>query len=414
MRVRRFLLASSLGLLGTAYATPMTVRSAPVTLPVAKRVNTTGTLNLVAHDRARVAGLRARSTGGALQSDSIVGSAPSTNQAVDYVASIEIGNPPTTYSLLVDTASSNTWVGAMQPYVQTATSVQTRDSVHVTIGADESMSGIEFNDQVSIGNGDGLVIIGQSIGAATDTTGFDDSDGILGLGPTSLTIGTLSPDTTQSVPTVVDSLFQQAVIQQDLVAISFEPTNSVGNANGELTFGGTDSSKFIGSIDFTPITTTSPSSNFWGINQQIRYGTNTNILSETAGIIDTGTTLMQIATDAFQRYQTATGAVLDDNTGLLSLTLDQFSSLQSLSYVIGGVTFEFTANAQIWPRALNDAIGGDDQHVFLVVSDIGSNSGSGLDFINGMTWIERFYVVLDTGNQRVGIANTPFTQAGTN
>jgi len=274
------------------------------------------------------------------------------------------------------------------------------------------MSGIEFNDEVSFGSG--LVVFGQSIGAATDTTGFDDSDGILGLGPTSLTIGTLSPDTTESVPTIVDSLFQQAVIAEDLVAISFEPTNSIGNTNGELTFGGTDSTKFIGSIDFTPITTTSPSSTFWGINQQIRYGTNTNILSETAGIIDTGTTLMQIATDAFQRYQAATGAVLDSNTGLLSLTLDQFASLKSLFYIIGGITFEFTANAQIWPRALNSAIGGDDQHVFLIVSDIGSNSGSGLDFINGMVWIERFYVVLDTGNQRVGVANTPFTQAGTN
>lgn len=40
------------------------------------------------------------------------------------------------------------------------------------------LSGTEFNDEVSFG--DGLVVFGQSIGAATDSTGFDDSDGVLG------------------------------------------------------------------------------------------------------------------------------------------------------------------------------------------------------------------------------------------
>lgn len=34
-----------------------------------------------------------------------------------------------TDTLLVDTASSNTWVGAAQLYDQTSTSVQTRDTV---------------------------------------------------------------------------------------------------------------------------------------------------------------------------------------------------------------------------------------------------------------------------------------------
>ena len=53
--------------------------------------------------------------------------------------------------------------------------------------------------------------------------------------------------------------------------------------------------------------------------------------------------------DAFQRYQAATGAVPDATTGLLSLTLEQFNNLKSLSFIINGVTFQFTANAQIWP-----------------------------------------------------------------
>lgn len=55
------------------------------------------------------------------------------------------------------------------------------------------------------------------------------------------------------------------------------------------------------------------------------------------------------ASDGFAIYQEATGGVLDDNTGLLSFTADQFAALESLFFTINGVTFEFTANAQIFP-----------------------------------------------------------------
>lgn len=123
----------------------------------------------------------------------------------------------------------------------------------------------------------------------------------------------------------------------------------------------------------------------------------------------------------------------DNNTGLLRLTTAQFNNLQSLFFTIGGVlcstcltnapyspsstfqtTFELTANAQIWPRSLNTAIGGTAGNVYLIVGDLGTNSGEGLDFINGFTFLERFYSVFDTANRRVGLATTSFTQATTN
>jgi hypothetical protein len=82
--------------------------------------------------------------------------------------------------------------------------------------------------------------------------------------------------------------------------------------------------------------------------------------------------------------------------------------------MIGGTTFEFTPNAQIWPRSLNTLIGGSASGIYLVVNDIGTPTGSGLDFINGYTFLERFYTVYDTTNKRVGVAMTPFTTATTN
>jgi len=228
-----------------------------------------------------------------------------------------------------------------------------------------------------------------------------------------LTEGTLIPDSGSAVPTVTDNLFSQGSIPSHLVSVSFEPTTKDPNPNGELTFGGTDSSKFTGNITFVPITTTQPASEFWGIDQSVAFG-NQTILASTAGIVDTGTTLTLLASDAFAAYQTATGAVLDDNTGLLKVTQKQFNSLQSLFFNIGGTTFELTPNAQLWPRALNTDIGGTANGIYLIVSDLGTPSGEGFDFVNGMTFLERHFSVFDTAGSRVGLATTPFTNATTN
>lgn len=44
-------------------------------------------------------------------------------------------------------------------------------------------------------------------------------------------------------------------------------------------------------------------------------------------------------------------------------------------------------------RSLNTAIGGSASAIYLIVNDIGSNTGEGLDFIDGQVFLERFYSV---------------------
>lgn len=269
--------------------------------------------------------------------------------------------------------------------------------------------------------------------------GFQGVDGILGIGPVDLTSGTVKG--ADEVATVTDNLYAQKVISENSIGISYTPTTSSSDSsttdgllNGELTFGGTDSSKYTGEITFTPITSTSPASEYWGIDQSITYGSSgTQILSQTAGIIDTGTTLLYLATDAFQAYQEATGGTLDQTTGLLKITQDQYDALESLFFSINGATFELTKNAQIWPRSLNSELGGSSDDIYLVAADNGTQSGQGLDFINGFAWrtspfrppshefhltdptlVQRFYTVFDTTNKQIGIANTQFTDAETN
>ncbi|KAG2142982.1 acid protease [Suillus clintonianus] len=383
-------------------ATPLR-REPASTLGFTHRVNArVANANIASVDRARAQAMQ--HTGSESMSKRAGSSSVSiTNAATVYTAQVGVGSPATQYTLLIDTGSSNTWVGASTPYKRTDTSVDTGHSVSVAYGSG-SFSGEEFLDTVTLSSG--LVITGQSIGVASSTQGFNGVDGILGVGPTDLTVGTVS--NTGAVPTVIDNLYSKGTIGTDALGVYFAP----GSA-GELTFGGSDSSKTTSSVNYVPLTTTSPSSFYWGIDQSITYGSST-ILSTTAGIVDTGTTLILIATDAFNKYQSATGATLDSNTGLLMITSDQYANLQTLNFNIGGTTYGLTANGQIWPRSLNTDLGGNSNSIYLVVNDIGSNSGTGLDFINGYSFLQRFYSVYDTTNRQVGLATTSSTNAVSN
>ncbi|GJE97843.1 aspartic peptidase A1 [Phanerochaete sordida] len=413
----KLLVAVSLAL--CAAASPVTIRSAPISIPLARQFNLTGAKTVLELDQARARFLKHGSASksktrakGAAATGAVT--VPVTNGVVTYTVAVDVGSPATTYNLIVDTGSSNTWVGAdfENPYFITSTSQDTGAEVFVEYGSGLFL-GEEFLDTVSIGGV--LNIAKQSIGAAEFAEGFDGVDGILGIGPTDLTSGTTSDG--GLVPTVLDNAFSLGLISTKEIGISFAPTTNTSTVNGELIFGGVDTSKFTGELTNVPITTVSPASEFVGINQTITYGSadGTTVLASTAGIVDTGTTLLLLATDAVQTYQSLTGAVLDDvNTGLLQITPAQFANLQSLFFHIGDTTFEFTPNAQLWPRSLNTAIGGEADAIYLIVSDLGSPSGEGLDFINGFGWLERHFFVFNSANNTVSFATTQFTDATSN
>ena len=71
-----------------------------------------------------------------------------------------------------------------------------------------------------------------------------------------LHLGTLFPDTSACIPTVIDNAASQGLIADRLIGISFEPTESIESTNGELTFGDVDTSKFSGELNFVFVTFT--------------------------------------------------------------------------------------------------------------------------------------------------------------
>ncbi|TFK35982.1 aspartic peptidase domain-containing protein, partial [Crucibulum laeve] len=149
----------------TVAANPVLIPRSSVTLPLSRRVNVSSIHNLVRHDVTKAKAFKARGLAKAngFSIDAVINEQVD-NQAVSYIASIGVGSPATTYDLIIDTGSSNTWVGATRAYVRTGTSVQTSNRVSVTYGSG-SFSGTEFTDTVTIAPG--LVIPNQSIGVAS-------------------------------------------------------------------------------------------------------------------------------------------------------------------------------------------------------------------------------------------------------
>ncbi|KAG2360600.1 aspartic peptidase A1 [Suillus spraguei] len=400
---------------------PVEVRNSPITLSIVGRLHfSNDTVNLLQHDQARAAALtRNSSTRGLARSIS-----EKALYSGRFITAVAIGSPPTTYYLIVDTGSSHTWVGASTDYVETTSSVDTRQEFEIVLDPTTSFSGTEYLDTVTLGSG--IAVHQQSIGVInsdsedtptdsteTGVTANVPIDGILGIGPVGLTVGTLTQSPTTKIPTVTDNLYKQGAISQDIVSVFIQPSNPQTEVQGQLTFGGTDATMYTGSIAYTPITTTSPASNFWGIDGSITYNSNM-ILSSSAGFFNSGISFILIATGMYPKYKSATGAALDGKTGLLTISSVKYRALKNLDFHIGAETYSLTPNAQIWPRSLNSNINGASDVIYLIVNDIGTHSGKGTNFICGLAFLQRFYSVFDTANSQVGLAKTLFTDATTN
>ena len=103
---------------------------------------------------------------------------------------------------------------------------------------------------------------GQGIVGATTATGFPGSiDGLLGLGPTIGSAGSVENNPNTVVRTPVDTAQNQGSIPSQTLGIYFQPITSTSSSeanNGVITFGGVDTTKYTGDITYAPKTDVDP------------------------------------------------------------------------------------------------------------------------------------------------------------
>ncbi|KAG6332509.1 hypothetical protein ID866_6579 [Astraeus odoratus] len=321
-----------------------------------------------------------------------------------YTTTIYTSDGSAEYDVIIDSGSALTWVGAdpNNPYVQGPSSRPLNKDITV-VYARGRFEGKAYTDSITLetqAGSDPLTVNSQFIGQATLAAGFPNLlDGILGLGRKEAS-GMRDKDG-NPFPTVLDNLYTQGSIRHAAFGVYFIPVNDMGV--GEITFGYTNDAVITSGLNYVPITNVPPASNGWGIDGSVMYDGRL-ILNPTSGIVDTGGPTISMYTDAIMAYRTATGANVDPQ-GWLTITQAQYNSLQILSVIIGGNSYDLSPNAQIYPRPTSGS------PIRLIIGGI---SHTRWGFSLGHPFIQRYYVVFNATSSQIGFASTRFTGSTNN
>jgi len=340
----------------------------------------------------------------------VITNVPAADALNTYTAPITIGSGRSaqSYDLLIDTGSSYTWVGSDKPYVKTSDARDTGRTFTIRYGSGTA-EGEHYTANLQFTGFSGSTMKNQGFGVASSSSGFGNVDGILGIGPTSLSSGTVSG--LGQIPTVIDTLKRQGRIPNAIVAASFTPNTRGDTENrGSLALGGTDPSKFnAGTLVYTSKVDSNP---YWGAKiNKFTYSTSRSTQTLGAanpiGIVDTGTTLMLLPADAFKAYMASIpGAYIASDTGLMMVPRSSYGSMGNLTFFWANKPFVLIPDAQLMPPALGqlfEASNPNNDFVSIVASS------GGAEFTVGMMALTRFYSVFDTPHKRIGLAYTSST-----
>jgi len=344
-----------------------------------------------------------------------------------YHINMGVGENNQNFYMLIDCGSANTWVDG-NTYVQTATAVDTGNLVGMNYGIGQ-FRGVEYLETVSFDgeDGDRIVATQQGLGISTSQQSFDGVGGILALGPALQTLYSQKDQQLNTIeeiiPTVVDTLAAQGEIPAAIVGLSLIPTTSSTNpGTGTITFGGVSEDDFTGDIMYFPKESADFIAPYWGFStssvtidflstDEESYQSTQLLDGLKYGIVDSGATLVAIPETAYATYvANLPGTYQDPNTGLTLIPAAQVPRIGNMTFTIGGEDYIFTPSAQLIPSEISPLFGLPSPSESGFYTSVFSNSGVSADtFTLGMYFLERFYVVLDTPNSRIGFAYTEYT-----
>ncbi|KAJ7404073.1 Cathepsin E [Willisornis vidua] len=317
---------------------------------------------------------------------------------MEYFGQISIGTPPQNFTVVFDTGSSNLWVPSVYCVSKAcaghAKFQPTQSSTYQAVGTPfsiqygtGSLTGLIGSDQVVV---EGITVSNQQFAESISEPGktFLDAafDGILGLAYPSLAVDGVTP--------VFDNMMAQNLVELPLFSVymSQNPESSLG---GELLFGGFDTSRFTGTLNWVPVT----QQGYWQIqldNVQVG-GTVTFCANGCQAIVDTGTSLLTGPTKDVKKLQNYIGAVSVD--GEYAVECSNLSAMPDVTFTINGLPY--TLNAQAYTLMEQS-----DGMTFCLSGFQGNDipPPAGPLWILGDVFIRQFYSVFDRGNNRVGLA----------
>jgi len=362
-----------------------------------------------------------------------------------YVADITIGTPPQTFTVIMDTGSSNLWVPgkecgsgstgsvcgqecqglmckfkcdasccngagsafmykaslAARPQSQnpcsgkhlfdtTKSSTYTKNgqSFQIQYGTG-SCSGYLATDKVCMGD----LCVNNGFGVATTLAPFfagQELDGILGLAFQSLAEKDVKPP----VQTMIDN----KMLANPWFSVWMTATHTEGTAGGEITFGDYDTQHCAANVDWVPLS----SATYYQFNLDgVRIGgtggsSDVVIVAPTTGakvqaISDTGTSLIVGTPAQIQQIAQKLGGQYDKRQGIYTVDCQKAKTLPPVIFTLNGKDYPVSAK--------NYVLSGGDNVCYL-----GFDSDKDPMWILGDCFIREYCQVYDMGNKRLGIA----------
>lgn len=313
-----------------------------------------------------------------------------------YYGAISVGTPPQTFQVIFDTGSSNLWVpkincvhcgnpffGKKSKYDHDKSTSYTKDGTEFNIMyGSGSVNGYFSSDSITLA--DDLIIKDQSFAEIQDAGGLGflyalgKFDGILGLGFTSISVN--------NVMTVFENAIQQNIVEQPIFSFYIGD-----NSPGELTFGGYDSSKFVGELEYVKLY----SATYWSIVlDSIQAGDyTTNNDKPIIGIVDSGTSLIAGPTKDIKAIAAAVGAK-PSFTGQYTIDCKDVNNLPAVS---------FTINKKVYTIPGKDTIIQASGTCLFAFMGLEFPPG-GPQWILGDVFMRQYYTVFNYLDQTIGFA----------
>ena len=328
--------------------------------------------------------------------DDVKHAMPLTNYMdVQYFGEIGLGTPVQSFTVVLDTGSSNLWVPSTKCHSFSC-------YLHNRFDAEKSSTfetaGREFKIQYGTGAVEGFIsqdtlsiagmkVEGQEFGETTKEPGLTFAlgkfDGILGLGYKEISVSGVVPP--------FYNMVEQKLIDEPI--FSFWLQRSVDGRDttgGELIFGGVNPNRFTGPIKYAPVTR----KGYWEVAlEQLSLG-DTVLATSGRAAIDTGTSLIAIPSEVADSINAAIGAQKSFR-GMYVVDCDSVSKLPPINFRFAGNDFPLTAN---------DYIMQTPGLCFSVFMGIDVPAPAGPLYIVGDAFLRAWYTVYDMGKNRVGFA----------
>ncbi|KAF9222338.1 acid protease [Gyrodon lividus] len=304
-----------------------------------------------------------------------------------WFGTISVGTPPRNFAVLFDTGSSDLILSdidcdascnghAIYDSEASFTSVDLGDSFGIKFMGGDGAFGYRYSDNVTAV---GITATRQTLGGAVHYSqglriGQFTGDGFLGMAFQSMSLFNQSP--------FFQTLITEGQTTEPVFAFNFAAPAP------ELYLGGTNPDMYTGDFAWASVT----QQGFWQVNIDSVVGNGQNMLTDAAGVIDTGSDLIYgPPSDVAALYAAVGGTPCRGGLGWYCFPCD---AIPSVSFTFGGTSFPIPA--------VNLDMGSDSDNPSQCV---GSLVASSLPFwVFGTHFLSGVYTAFDVSNARVGFA----------